>query len=137
MSVLHLHPIQIVLDWLAHTTPEDPSPHFLSTLEAPPFLSTPEMAPFFVPAASSFRTNFVVASSPVQITLQGVPVHPVMNPEADGYDFGLLLTMPFRQGYGQGRAGEGGGGQGRAGEGRGGQGRVGEGSFPSGKDTGG
>ena len=49
-----------------------------------------------------------MASSPaLEVVLQGVPVHPVLNPAAQGDEFGLLMTLPYRQegeggGYGAG-----------------------------------
>ena len=48
------------------------------------------------PIPPSCRTSLAVSSSPVQITLQGTPVHPVLNPEAEGDSYGILLTMPYR-----------------------------------------
>ena len=39
-----------------------------------------------------------MASSPaLEVVLQGVPVHPVLNPAAQGDEFGLLMTLPYRQ----------------------------------------
>lgn len=101
-----IHGLDVLAYCLAPLAPASPSRALLVPPPPPPSSALP---PFSPPCPiTERRLNLVALSPAVEVVLQGVPVHPVLNPSSQGDEFGLLMTMPYRQelggGCGRGRS---------------------------------